>query len=254
MEHDSATSEQKRRDLEDGLDLLWGTPDRASRGPKPRLTLEEIARAGIAIADAEGLEAVSMRAVAERLGFTTMSLYRYLPGKAELISIMVETAVGDDLPPTDLRGGWRQRLTRWAYHGRAHFRRHPWLLRAASPGLRLGPDRIAVIEAGLQALDGTGLSPGEKLETVLALYAYIFGTAQLTLDWAQDDSGDWSTDDPLLRRIMASDRFPAMQEAIRSGALDAPAGTQDLDPYGVESFDFGLRRMLDGIAVTIAQR
>lgn len=254
MEGATTESNDKGRSLDERLELLWGTRDRASRGPKPRLTLEEIVRAGIAIADAEGLEAVSMRAVAERLGFTTMSLYRYLSSKADLVTIMVETAVGDGLPPSDQSGDWREQLTRWAHSNRAVFRRHPWLLRAATPGLMTGPNRIAWIESGLQALAGTELEAHARLEIVLALYAYVFGTAQLALDWTIEEGEDWTTVDPLMQRILASDRFPAMQEAIRAGIFDAPEEAQDLDPYDVQSFDFGLARLLDGIESVINRR
>lgn len=76
------------------VEVLWGPGPRPTRGPKPALSLERIARAGIEAADSDGLAAISMQRVAERLGFTKMSLYRYVPGKAELIALMTDTAIG----------------------------------------------------------------------------------------------------------------------------------------------------------------
>ena len=72
------------------VELLWGQPERPNRGPKPGLSVERIVRVAIEIADAEGLPAVSMQRVASEFGFTTMSLYRYVPGKNELIDLMIE--------------------------------------------------------------------------------------------------------------------------------------------------------------------
>src|ERR1700749_1723014 len=94
------------------VDLLWDGPPPRTRGPKAALTLDRIADAAIAIADAEGLDAVSMQRVAADLGYTKMSLYRYLPGKSELVAAMVERALGE---APDLDGqGWRAGLTTWA--------------------------------------------------------------------------------------------------------------------------------------------
>src|SRR3954452_1003238 len=92
-------------------DFLWQQRARPTRGPKPALTLDQIAEAAIAIADAEGLAAVSMQRVAADLGYTKMSLYRYLPGKNELVAAMIERALQ---PPPAVTGPWREALTGWA--------------------------------------------------------------------------------------------------------------------------------------------
>src|SRR5712691_3973914 len=92
------------------LELLWGTRERPSRGPKPGLTLEKIVRAAIEVADAEGLAALSMRRVADQLGFTTMALYRHVPGKADLLDVMLDTVAGERTPLDDVAGGWRAKL------------------------------------------------------------------------------------------------------------------------------------------------
>src|SRR6187549_2599767 len=106
------------------VEFLWGERARPTRGPKPAMTLERIAEAAIAVADAEGLAAVSMQRVAAELGKTKMSLYRYLPGKAELVAVMIERAIGGGAV---LRGGsWRGGLTEWSGRLFAAYLRHPW--------------------------------------------------------------------------------------------------------------------------------
>src|SRR5687767_2920874 len=99
------------------MQLLWGVQERSRRGPKPRLTVEDITRAAITLADAEGLDAVSMRRVGEQLGVTAMSLYSYVPGKAELLDLMVDRVYGE-VPRLLSDSGWRERLERIARDAR----------------------------------------------------------------------------------------------------------------------------------------
>ncbi|MCA1656013.1 MAG: TetR/AcrR family transcriptional regulator, partial [Pseudonocardiaceae bacterium] len=97
------------------MQLMWGDgPAPRSRGPKQGLTVDRIVRAGIEIADADGLAALSMRRVAERLGVGTMSLYTYVPAKAELVDVMYDRAVGTVDPP-EVTGGWREKLSAEAW-------------------------------------------------------------------------------------------------------------------------------------------
>src|SRR5256885_16757660 len=94
-------------------DYLWGGRSGATRGPKPALSLERIAAAAIAIADAEGLAAVSMQRVAADLGYTQMSLYRYLPGKAELVALMGDRGIRE--PPVLNGAHWPAGLKEGAH-------------------------------------------------------------------------------------------------------------------------------------------
>lgn len=243
----STDREQQDRDV--GLDLLWGTRPRASRGPKPALSLEEIARAGIAIADAEGLGALSMRRIAEELGFTTMSLYRHVPGKTELLAVMIDTAIGDALPLPVVEGDWRVRLEAWAYQNLALLLRHPWMLVVDSPDSQTGPHKLAWIEAGLQAIAETGLDGGEMLAVALSVYVYAHGSAQVFSLWWEEATPSWAPGSPLMQRVASDDRFPLLQAILASGALDE---ADEDEP--AESFAFGLQRMLDGIAAYIASR
>ena len=112
------------------MELLWDlTPQSPAtpRGPKPALTVADIVAAATDIADTEGFEAVSMRAVGERLGRTAMALYTYVPGKAELVDLMLDRALGELDITYDLAEGWRPAARRWALDSWDFYLRHPWL-------------------------------------------------------------------------------------------------------------------------------
>src|SRR6516165_5850819 len=107
------------------IELAWGRRQKATRGPKPGLTLDRIVAAGIKVAMTEGIGALSMTRVAAELGVGTMSLYRYVSAKDELLTLMVDTALG--LPPEAPAGeDWRSGITRWAVGIRTAYHRHPW--------------------------------------------------------------------------------------------------------------------------------
>lgn len=232
-----------------GFDLLWEDHAPPSRGPKPGLTLEQIARTGIVIADEQGLDAVSMRAIAERLGFTTMSLYRYVPSKTDLLAVILEVAIGDALPSVYAgSGAWRERLANWARESLLLYRRHPWLQQIAVPSTLLGPMRIAWIEAGLDTIAELDLPPPDKMEAVLAVYAYVYGVGRLNQEWRDDPDQGWSSDSPIMQRISQDVRFPHMAKLVRSGFMDEPEATAADTPYADADFEFGLRCLLDGIA------
>ena len=133
------------------VELLWDPPAPApSRGPRPKTSLAEVVDAGVAIADAEGLEALSMRKVASRLGIGAMSLYTYVPGRSELIELMIDRVYADHALP-DPGLGWRARLEQWIQRDLADLRRA-----SVAAGLQHGPaaDRTARAGCGGGALRG----------------------------------------------------------------------------------------------------
>ncbi len=250
----SETDRHGRDDHRAGVELLWGSEERASRGPKPGLTLHQIASAGIAIADAEGLGALSMRAIAERLGFTTMSLYRHVPDKTALLAVMIDTAIGESLPISAGDRLWRSELAAWAWQNWDLFHRHPWLMQAEVPGAMTGPRQIAWIEAGLEILAGTGLTGGDMMEIVLFLYGYVHGMAHLSLTWMRHDPLAWESSSLLMQHIAHDPRFPLFRANLAAGVFDEPNdAATSADPMG-EGFEFGLQRALDGIAAYMRQR
>jgi AcrR family transcriptional regulator len=141
------------------------------RGPKPALTVEQIARAAIEIADAEGLAAVSMQRVTASLGFTKMAVYRYVSSRAELIAQMIEAAA--DAPPELRPGPWRDGLKRWAAALLEVFTRHPWLLEATVGPRKVGPRELAWLERAVHALEATALSGPERLGVAVTLTGHI---------------------------------------------------------------------------------
>ncbi|MEU4744412.1 TetR/AcrR family transcriptional regulator C-terminal domain-containing protein [Actinosynnema sp. NPDC023658] len=231
-------------DLTGRLELLWGERPGPRRGPKPALSLDRIARTGIAIADAEGLAAVSMQRVAADLGFTKMSLYRYVPGKAELVALMADLAIG--APPAEPTGGdWCARLRAWASALLPGFLRHPWTLEATTGPRVVGPNELAWMESALAVLDGTGLRGAERMDVLAVLAGHVRSIAQQVATTPGDDMG--TQFGALLAEVVRDrgDRYPAVEAAL---AGSAEQGGED------QAFDFGLDLILDGLRAKVASR
>ncbi|RKT84505.1 regulatory protein, tetR family [Saccharopolyspora antimicrobica] len=223
----------------DGYEVLWGARPAPRRGPKPALSLEGIARTGIELADAEGLAAVSMQRVAAELGFTKMSLYRYVPGKAELVALMADLAMG---APPELDGGWRERLDAWARALLPRFTQHPWVLEATTGPRVPGPNELAWTEAAVAALGGTGLRGSERLDAVVVLVGHVRGIAQQAAATSAESVEQQFSSALITLLREHGDRYPSV-----AAALTDTAG-QD------EALDFGLARILDGLTTLIATR
>ncbi|RII15913.1 hypothetical protein DSC45_16855 [Streptomyces sp. YIM 130001] len=226
--------------------LLWGPHARPSRGPRPTLDLDRVTRAGIDLADADGLAEVSMQRVAARLGVTKMALYRYIPGKAELIALMVDSALGECPATGQGRGNWRDQLAGWAAALLTRFHRHPWLLDATTGPRVMGPRELSWMERAISALDGTGLDGSERMDAAVLLVGHARTIAQhgRTAGPAQDPDARLGA---LLGELMEQhgERFPALTAALASAA---ESGTQD------DAWEFGLRSILDGLTALIAER
>lgn len=168
--------------LPHGLDVLWGRRDRGQRGPKPGLTVDAIVDAAIALADEGGFEAVSMANVAKRLGFTTMSLYRYVTSKDELLALMWNgSAQGAE--GLELTGeGWRARLREWAVIQRDMLDRHPWLTQMPMAAPPMAPNSLAFVECGLAAMDDSDLSERDKLRVIGLISSYTLSDARMAED------------------------------------------------------------------------
>jgi AcrR family transcriptional regulator len=239
------------------MELLWGTgPAPKSRGPRQGLTVERIVQAGIDIADAEGLGAVSMRRVADRLGVGTMSLYTYVPSKAELVDVMFDRALGSIERP-EVDGDWRARVMALAWADWDMYLRHPWVLQVmAMARPPLGPASIAAYEYNLRAVDGIGLTELEMDSVVAMLSVYIQGAARAAAeqqysvqDTGQTDDEWWSAYSPLLEQVFDAEKYPT---AARVGPI---AGETYQSAYNAKhGFEFGLARILDGVAALIDSR
>ncbi|MEU6641739.1 TetR/AcrR family transcriptional regulator [Saccharomonospora sp. NPDC046836] len=231
------------RDLARGMRLLWRATGGARRGPKPTLTVDQVVRAAIEIADARGLSALSMRAVADRLGVGTMSLYTYVPAKAELVSLMLDALDAEGTLPHTIAGSWRERTESWAREDWALYHRHPWMLQASARH-PLGPNTIRRFDSALRSLAATGLPVAELVATADVIDNYIRGMARRSIESRElqrrtgvSEERWWAELEPLLTQYVTADEFPAVRQAWAGGAF-----ASDID-----SFDYGLQRILDGV-------
>ena len=223
-------------------ELLWRNHESPTRGTRPRLDLDQIVRAAMNVADAEGLEPLSMRKVAESLGVGTMSLYTYVPGKAELLDLMFDQAVAG---ANELgEGTWRERVERIAHENWWRCHQHPWLLEITPVRPVLGPNVVARYEHELAALDGIGLTD-QEMDAVVGLVAgHVERSARNALRSARMAAGA-----PNLAPQITATRFPRV---VRVGAA---ASEEHNEAYAPEhSFEFGLRCILDGVAALVQSR
>ena len=239
------------------IELLWGVPGPPRRGPKPKLTVPDVVRAAIALADADSLAAATVRRVAEHLGVSPMSLYTYVPGRAELLDLMIDHVHGELTAP-EPGLGWRAALTSIAEDAWALYHRHPWLLQVITGRPSLGPNSFAKYERELRAVDGIGLADLELDAVVGLVSGYVQGVARTSVDAARlvrtsgmTDAQWWEASAPVLAGIPAADasHYPL---AGRVGTAAGEAHGAAVDP--AYSFRFGLDRILDGIEFLIRGR
>lgn len=234
------------------LRLLWHGEDNSRPGPKRGADLPTIAAAGVRIADAEGLSAVSMRRLAAEVGFTTMALYRYVQSKIEVLALILDHAYGEAPDMTGRTGDWRAGLAAWARANRDAIVVHPWILGIRITEPPLTPGQIGWMEAGLATLAGLPLSEQEKLSSMLLVDVYVRGQAQLSVGLAPAGPEAQSAAEQYSHRLRAladPARFPHIHAAVLSGALD-----DDDTDFAIDEFTFGLDSVLDGIAARIDRR
>lgn len=245
------------RPLPPGLDLLWGRRGRGQRGPKPGLSIDAIVAAAVRLADAEGLEAVSMAHVAKQLGFTTMSLYRHVSSKEELLQLMWNATAQGAEELVIAGDDWRSRLRAWAMIQREMIDRHPWITQMPMAAPPMAPNSLTFVERGLEAMDGTGLSDADKLRIIGLISSYTLSEARMAHDAARaaraaeaaaggEAMPVW-TFEALLREVTDEQTYPRLHRlAWSEGIGDNPAGFDEQ-----EEFRFGLDRILDGAEVLI---
>lgn len=251
-----------------GLDVLWGRRGSGSRGPKRGLSIDVVVAAALRLADSDGLESVSMARVAEELGFTTMSLYRYVASKDELLQLMWNASAqgAEDL---ELEGdNWRSRLRYWAIVQREMIDRHPWITQMPMAAPPLAPNSLRFVELGLAAMDDTGLAEDDKIRIIGLLSSYTLSEARMAYDAAravdqakaaaaETEPSDadrtevqvpqWSFE-ALLRELVDENTYPRLYRMAWSAATD----DQPDDDERAE-FLFGVERILDGTQALIDQ-
>lgn len=247
----SGTETSGSGDIGRTLDLLWDTGRRPGRGPRPGLTLERIVEVAVEVADRDGLGAVSMRRIATELGTGTMSLYRYVPGKGELIDLMLDRVQRTSEDPGDFGdGGWRSALEALGHGTLALYRRHTWLLEVNQSRPVLGPSALDGMEKVLARIRPMGLTDPELVSTIVMIDGYVVGAARTQVYQEEAERGSgltdaqfWGAHEPVLVKAMTSGRYPALA-SLSENAFGA----------GFDHFEFGLQRILDGLEVLVAAR
>ncbi|MBD8078984.1 TetR/AcrR family transcriptional regulator [Cellulosimicrobium arenosum] len=233
------------------LALAWGVAERPERAPKRELSIERIVEAAVEIADTDGLAAVSMAKVAQSLGFTTMSLYRYVTSKDDLLLLMQEAVLDVEYPPAHDPADWRAELREWVQFTMELFRAHTWYLSIPVTGAPFTPNNLRAADAGLRALRSTPLDEEEKMSVILLTSGYTKSAVQLEADLARaEHSPDGVPDEAAvvaaLRTLVDDVRFPNLYPLVDSGAY---GGEGQIDDTA-----WGLERILDGLESYVGVR
>ncbi|MGH8825894.1 MAG: TetR/AcrR family transcriptional regulator [Jiangellaceae bacterium] len=238
-------------DIHRSLALMWDLDQKPTRGPKPALTLDRIVAAAIQIADADGLEALSMRRVAEALGVGTMSLYRYVPGKAELLDLMLDQISTPDPSVDSLGDDWRTAMETLGRGMWTLYLRHPWLPFVDQSRPLLGPNSLDGFEFALHGMDDSGLTSQQKVNAIGVIEAFVSSAARLHNNavTAEQRSGlsteeFWLAQTPVIEKAMSTGRYPL----IATLDEDAFAST------GEEFLEFGLQCVLYGLQALVDTR
>jgi AcrR family transcriptional regulator len=238
-------------DLPSGIAISWGLGKQPQRGPKRELSVNQIVEAAIEIADKEGLTALSMSRVASSLGFTTMSLYRYIPSKDDLLLLMQDKVSDIDYPLEEQEADWREKMRQYVKICINVFQVHPWFSDIPITSVPLTPNQLKIVDIALRTTRNLPLTNYEKMSIVLLLSGYSrwCGTIMKDMNMAiqagkspTSISGlDYSS---ALKKLVTQERYPDLYPVLMSGAYTEE--NEDENTIG-DDFDFGLERILDGI-------
>lgn len=232
-----------------GYDLLWGDEADTAATRRSPLDRTRIVRAALRVADAEGLAAVTMRRVATELGTGAMSLYRHVPGKEALVSLMIDEALGEDALPGQPSGDWRGDLRTLASNMWDFMQRHPWYPEAVMERPPITPRGVAAFEFALSILDDTGLPLSERAVIVITVTSTVLNAAQNAAAEARARSRFQVSDEEvgssigaLLGAIMERGEYPRFREVVTNA--------DRLNPK--EEMQVSVELILDGAAARIA--
>jgi AcrR family transcriptional regulator len=230
--------------------LLWSPPEPPSRGPRQRLTLDQVVGAAMELATAEGADKLSMRALAARLGVGAMSLYTYVPGREELFELMVDRAWADRRK-ADPALPWRDQVEFHARQAWDMYQRHPWLIRSNLWRMPLGPHVLDIQEDHYRAVNLTGLAPYDVARVTGLVESHVFGVARSRITDTRVSASTgvtadeyWDSRSSFWTTYYSPERFPTMTSIWEAGGFDQPVG---------DDLAFGLERLLDGVELLVAR-
>lgn len=250
--------EEALKGLPNGAKLCWGIVKQQRRGPKGELSVAKIVEAAIAIADRDGLSGVSMNRVALSLGFTTMSLYRYIESKEDLLVLMQDAICETDIPPGREDGDWREEMRAYVAACVDVFARHPWYGDIPITGVPNTPNALLYVDWALRAMRTLPLTDYEKMSFLLLLSSYARAAGLIRRDMILAMRGGVTPESfsgvgygPALRQLMKPERYPELYPMVASGVY---TGEQEQDNPIRDDLDFGLERILDGMAAYVSRK
>jgi AcrR family transcriptional regulator len=239
--------------LPPALEILWGRRAPSTRGPRAELDVDRIVAVAVDIANTDGLEAVSMARVAKALGFTTMSLYRHVPSKDDLLALMWN-ASARNLAGTTIEGEtWRERLMSWAVIQRAVIEENIWIVQLPMATPPLAPNSLTWVELGLASLDGLDIPAHAKIRALGLISQHALIDARMAFDERRGkavaaESGVETDYGVLVRELADPATYPHLTDIV---GTEPPPGFTAEDPSAEYAFDIGI--ILDGLEV-LAER
>ncbi|MBS4196289.1 TetR/AcrR family transcriptional regulator [Lederbergia citri] len=248
---DKEKSDHEFEGLPSGIALSWGLGKQPQRGPKRELNIDQIVEAAVEIADKEGLATLSMSRLASSLGFTPMSLYRYIPSKDDLLLLMQEKVSDIDYPNEEVDADWREKIRQYVRMTIKVFQDHPWFSDIPITSVPLTPNQLKWVDMALRTTRNLPLNDYEKMAIVLLIsgYARWCGIIMKDMTMAMQTGkrpGEISGLDytAALKKLVTQDRYPDLYPVLMSGAYTEEY--KEKNTVG-DDFDFGLERILDGI-------
>lgn len=252
MSNDDMTPEEAAaKMLPAGAALGWGLVKPPQRGPKREMSIDLIVSKAIEIADHDGLAAVSMNRIASALGFTAMSLYRYIPSKDDLLILMQDAACDIPLPPERPPHEWRESMREYVLGTVAIFQKHPWYGDIPILGIPITPNNLRIVDWALRPLRDMPLDDFEKMSIVLLLSGYARNCGMLRRDidravqaGSSEEAFSGINYSAALRTLVKPEQYPDLYPIVMSGVY---SGEKEAENTVGDDLEFGLERMLDGI-------
>ena len=227
----------------DAVDL-WVRAEPGSR--RPRLSREQIAAEAVRIADAEGIDAVSMRRIATELDAGTMTLYHYVRTKDELMALVTDAVMHELVVTDDLPDGWREAVRAIAHRTRDTLTRHPWMLDIADDPA-IGPNSVRHFDQCLRALRGLDVPLGAKLDVLMAVDEYVFGYCLHQRTTFDEDAASTTEVMTYVGELLRSGDFPELTRLVADDGLARTWSRIHVHAHDPARFDRNLERLLDGI-------